>query len=32
MGDIRIRKVEYSLGYEADHWYSKDHILLGTEG
>lgn len=32
MGDIRIRKVEYSAGYKADHWCSKDHIILCTEG
>ena len=24
--------VEYSLGYEADHWCSKGHILLCLEG
>ena len=32
MGDIRIRKVEYSAGYKADHWCSKGHIILCTEG
>lgn len=32
MGDIRIRKVEYSAGYKADHWCSEGHIILCTEG
>ena len=32
MGNIRIRKVEYSPGYKADHWCSKGHIILCTEG
>jgi hypothetical protein len=31
-GDIRVRFVEYSPGYLADHWCSKGHILLCTEG
>ena len=31
MGDTRIRKVEYSVGYKADHWCSKGHIILCTE-
>ncbi len=31
-GDIRVRKVEYSPGYRADHWCSKGHILLVLEG
>jgi hypothetical protein len=31
-GDIRVRMVEYSAGYLADHWCSKGHILLCTEG
>jgi hypothetical protein len=26
-GDIRLRLVEYSAGYLADHWCSKGHIL-----
>lgn len=29
---IRIRKVEYSPGYKADHWCSKGHIILCLEG
>jgi quercetin dioxygenase-like cupin family protein len=32
MNNIRIRKVEYSPGYKADHWCSKGHIILCTEG
>lgn len=32
MNEIRIRKVEYSPGYKADHWCSKGHIILCTEG
>jgi quercetin dioxygenase-like cupin family protein len=31
-GDIRIRKVEYSAGYLANHWCDKGHILLVLEG
>lgn len=31
-GDIRVRMVEYSAGYKADHWCSKGHILLCLEG
>lgn len=31
-GDIRVRMVEYSAGYEADHWCVKGHILLCIEG
>ncbi len=27
MGDIRIRMVEYSANYVADHWCSKGHII-----
>lgn len=32
MGAIRIRKVEYSAGYIADHWCNKGHIILCLEG
>lgn len=32
MNDIRIRKVEYSPGYKADHWCEKGHIILCTDG
>jgi hypothetical protein len=31
-GDIRVRMVDYSPGYLADHWCSKGHILLCLEG
>jgi quercetin dioxygenase-like cupin family protein len=30
--DIRVRMVEYSAGYLADHWCSKGHILLVLAG
>ncbi len=29
-GDIRVRMVEYTPGYLADHWCVKGHILLCT--
>ena len=32
MNDIRVRKVEYSSGYKADHWCSKGHIIFCLEG
>jgi quercetin dioxygenase-like cupin family protein len=32
LNDIRVRMVEYSPGYKADHWCSKGHVLLCTEG
>ena len=31
-GDVRVRMVEYSPGYLADHWCTKGHILLCIEG
>ena len=31
-GDIRVRMVEYSPGYLADHWCVKGHILFCLEG
>ena len=31
-GDLRVRMVEYSPGYLADHWCSKGHVLLCLEG
>jgi len=31
-GNIRVRMVEYSAGYLADHWCEKGHILLCIEG
>ena len=30
--NIRVRMVEYTPGYLADHWCVKGHILLCTEG
>lgn len=32
MGDIRLRHVEYTPGYLADHWCDKGHILYVLEG
>jgi quercetin dioxygenase-like cupin family protein len=32
MGDIRVRMVEYSAGYLADHWCHKGHIIYCIEG
>ena len=32
MNDIRIRIVEYSAGYEADHWCKKGHIIYCIAG
>ncbi|WP_235957005.1 DHCW motif cupin fold protein [Fundidesulfovibrio magnetotacticus] len=29
---LRVRMVEYSPGYRADHWCSKGHVLLCLEG
>lgn len=31
-GDIRVRLVEYSPGYRADHWCRKGHILFCVAG
>jgi mannose-6-phosphate isomerase class I len=31
-GNIRVRMVEYTPGYFADHWCIKGHILLCIEG
>lgn len=31
-GDIRVRMVEYTPGYQADHWCVKGHILFCLEG
>ncbi|WP_322049398.1 DHCW motif cupin fold protein [Paraburkholderia sp. J67] len=30
--DIRVRCVEYSAGYVADHWCTKGHVLLCLSG
>jgi len=32
MGDLRIRMVEYSPGYRADHWCDRGHILFVASG
>ena len=32
VGNIRVRMVEYSAGYRADHWCSRGHVLLVLEG
>ncbi len=32
VNDIRVRMVEYSPGYKADHWCSKGHIILCLDG
>ena len=31
-GDLRVRRVDYTPGYLADHWCTKGHILLCLEG
>lgn len=31
-GEVRVRMLEYSPGYLADHWCSKGHFLLCLEG
>ncbi|HUS98246.1 MAG TPA: DHCW motif cupin fold protein [Hyphomicrobiaceae bacterium] len=32
IGDLRIRVVEYSPGYLADHWCDRGHVLYVLEG
>jgi len=32
MGNLRVRMVEYSPGYMADHWCARGHVLLVLEG
>lgn len=32
MGNLRVRIVEYSPGYAADHWCSRGHVLLVLKG
>ena len=29
---LRVRLVEYSAGYKADHWCSKGHVVFCVEG
>jgi quercetin dioxygenase-like cupin family protein len=31
-GEVRVRMVEYSSGYVADHWCERGHILLCLDG
>lgn len=31
-GDMRVRMVDYSPGYLADHWCDRGHVLLVLEG
>lgn len=31
-GDVRVRMVEYTAGYLADHWCEKGHFLLCLSG
>lgn len=31
-GSIRVRMVEYTAGYIADHWCEKGHVLLCLQG
>jgi quercetin dioxygenase-like cupin family protein len=32
LGDIRLRQIEFSPNYSADHWCSKGHIVHVLEG
>ncbi len=32
IGNLRVRMVEYTPGYLADHWCSRGHVLLVLEG
>jgi hypothetical protein len=32
VGNLRVRMVEYSPGYLADHWCLRGHVLLVIEG
>jgi hypothetical protein len=32
LNEIRVRRVDYSPGYKADHWCSKGHVLFCMEG
>jgi hypothetical protein len=31
-GNVRVRMVEYSAGYLADHWCERGHVLLVLDG
>lgn len=32
IGNIRVRRVDYSPGYLADHWCARGHVLLVLSG
>ncbi len=32
VNDIRVRIVEYTPGYKADHWCSKGHVMFCLDG
>ena len=32
IGELRVRMVEYSPGYLADHWCDRGHVLLVVKG
>ena len=32
VGDLRVRMVEYSPGYLADHWCDRGHVLFVLDG
>ncbi len=32
LGNLRIRLVEYTPGYKADHWCTKGHVIYCIEG
>jgi quercetin dioxygenase-like cupin family protein len=32
IGNVRVRMVEYTPGYLADHWCERGHVLLVLEG
>jgi hypothetical protein len=32
VGNVRVRMVDYSAGYLADHWCERGHVLLVLEG
>jgi hypothetical protein len=32
IGDVRVRQVDYTAGYRADHWCDLGHVLYVLEG
>ena len=32
IGNVRVRMVEYTPGYRADHWCGRGHVVLVLEG